>query len=232
MRLKLIFLFAQFLGFLSCNVQRVEELSCCWLNAGYIECLQNDLPCECEKKTEAYYSLVIDTNSLSENFEASFSRYDLMEPDVFPIKKSGPNRFSLQRSKDDTTAWAELRVQEGRILFVDADHQSLFTRMSTWGAYGADHDRFDNVELLNRALNFRGYPKLEKLLDADFLACYCNKWKGNIDFLYSATEDRSWILTIAEDSLFIDLVTYSSDDPDPDDPIVPKRSKAVKWKNK
>ncbi|CAN5491513.1 hypothetical protein BH10BAC1_BH10BAC1_08600 [soil metagenome] len=76
----------------------------------------------------------------------------------------------------------------------------------------------------------RGYPQIEEIVNSDSLACYCNKWKGNINFLYSLGKSQSWLLEIKNDSLYIDLVTYPSEDPDPDDPIIPKKFKAYKWR--
>lgn len=208
----------------------LKEMPYCWLNVGYIECLKSKLPCECEKNTKGYFSLVIDTSRYSEHFGVSLLNFDLMEPDIFPIKKVGKSTYSILKSKTDTTVWAQLLIKNDSIYLTENNTRFTFYKTNHSIKYDIQHYKPDNIDLLNKALSKRGYPKIEEIVESDSLACYCNKWKGNVNFLYSLTESKSWLLELKNDSLFIDLVTYPSDDPDPDDPIIPKKFKSFKWK--
>jgi len=225
-----ILLLFQFCASQKYESKAAEGMPHCWLNAKYIECLKNKLPCECEKNIKEYFSLIIDTNSLSENFGVSLLKFDLMEPDVFPMKKVGTNRYSILMNKEDTTGWAQIFIKKDSIFLIENNTQFAFCKTNHSIKYDIQHYKFDNIDLLNKSLAKRGYPKIEEIVNSDSLACYCNKWKGNINFLYSLGKSQSWLLEIKNDSLYIDLVTYPSEDPDPDDPIIPKKFKAYKWR--
>jgi hypothetical protein len=217
-----------------CAAQKHEskvagEIPYCWFNTKYIECLKSKLPCECEKDLESYYSLVIDTNSSSKNFGVALSKYDLLEPNIFPIKKTGQYEYAVLDNKGDASIWAKIFIRKDTIYLNENNVQSVFSKTNNSSAYDVQHYKFDNIDLLNKALTKKGYPRLEEIVKSDSLACYCNKWKGNINFLYSLDKSQSWLLEIKNDSLFIDLVTYPSEDPDPDDPIIPQKFKAYKW---
>lgn len=206
-----------------------KEMPYCWLNTKYIECLKSKLPCECEKNVETYYSLVIDTNSSSKNFGVALSKYDFLEPNVFPINKIGQHEYAVFSKPNDTTSiWAKIFIKTDSICFIENNSQSVFCKTNNSNKYDVQHYKFDNVDLLNNTLSKKGHPKLEEIVNSDSLTCYCNKWKGKVNFLHSL-KLQSWILEIKNDSLFIDLVTYPGEDPDPDDPIIRQKFKAINF---
>lgn len=153
-----------------------------------------------------------------------------MEPNIFPIQKIGLDEYEVISNKNDAATWAKLVIRKDSICFIENNTQSVFYKTINSVRYNIQQYKFDNVDLLNKSLTKRGYPKLEKIVQYDSLACYCNKWKGKINFLYSLGEPQSWILEIKNDSLFINTVTYPNEDPDPDDPIIPKKFKVYKWR--
>lgn len=208
---------------------KTQTMPYSWFNLKYIDCIQYQLPCECEKATGTYFSLVLDTNSHSKNFGVALSEYNLMEPNIFPVRKVGIHEFEVISNNRDSSIWAKIIVERDSIYFFEKNSKSVFCQSNNSKKYDVQHYRIDNVNLINRSLNRRGYQKLETIVGYDSLACYCNKWKGKINFLRSLANPKSWVLEIKNDSLFIDFVTYPSDDPDPDDPIIPKKFRAYKW---
>ena len=212
-----------------CGSQVVGEMPYCWLNTKYTECLKNKLPCECEKITETYYSLAIDTNSSSKNFGVALSKYNLMEPNIFSIKKIGLYEYEVISNERNATTWAKLLIKKDSIYLIENATQSVFYKTNNSNKYNTQHYLFDNVDLLNKSLAKRGYPRIEEIVKDDSLICECNKWKGNINLLSVEGKPQSWILELKNDSLFINTVTYPNEDPDPDDPIIPKKFKTYKW---
>jgi len=222
----ILFLF-QFFVSQKCGNEGIEEMPYCWLNVKYMECLKHGLPCDCEKNIETYYSLVVDTNSSSKYFGVALSKYNLMEPQIFPIKKTGYNVYEIATNKKDTTSWAKIVIKKDSIYFIEKNMQSVFYKTNYSGKYNIQHYLFDNVDLLNKSLTKRGYPKLENIVRYDSLNCECNKWKGNVNMLSVDGKPQSWILEIKNDSLYINTITNI--DPDPDDTLVTKKFKVYKW---
>ena len=225
----ILFLF-QFCASQKHETKATDKMPYCWLNVEYIECLKSKLPCECEKDLETYYSLVIDTNSMSKNFGVALSGYGLIEPNIYPIKKVGIDLYEVISNKKDGAIWAKLLIKEDSVCLIENRKQLVFCNMCSSTGYNTQHYLRTNIDLLNKSFAQRGYSTIEEIVGDDSLIFECNKWKGNVNILSVLGKSKSWILKISNDSLFIDLVTYPSDDPDPDDPIIPKKFKTFKWK--
>src|SRR4051812_40727220 len=91
--LTVVALFIQFLLFPSCLIFGKGSKGELWLNIRYIECLGTNLPCNCEKAVGTYYSLVLDTNSLSSNRSISLWEFEDNEPDIYSLKKIARSEF-------------------------------------------------------------------------------------------------------------------------------------------
>ncbi|MGB4849831.1 MAG: hypothetical protein WBP41_18035 [Saprospiraceae bacterium] len=227
--LLLIISFFQLFAIPICSNRVKNDIAHCWLNAKYMDCLKNSLPCECEKITETYFSLVIDTTTSSKNFGVALSKYDLLEPSRFSIKKIGHYEYGILSIKNDTQIWARILINLNAVYLIEKTSQSVFYESNNSVHFNIQHYLLDNVVLVNKSLNQRGYPKLEDIVKDDSLICECNKWKGKINLLSVVGKAQSWILEIKNDSLFIDRGTYSNEDPDPDDPILHEKYKAYRW---
>ena len=200
-----------------------------WYNLKYINCLKDSLPCECAENLKKSYFLLVDTNSSSKTFGAALSKYSFMETNIFPIKKIKNKNYEIISNRNDNTVWARMVINGDSIMLYENDECSVFYKKSYSNTYDMDHYMLDNIDLLNKSLHARGYPNIQKIVNHDSLRFECNKEKGNVNMLSIDEKPLSWILEIRNDSLFIDKVTYSSPDPDPDDIIIPQKFKAYKW---
>lgn len=223
----LIALLFQFLNTQSCVSKENEDEGQSWLNIEYVECLKSSLPCECEKRIAAYYSLVLDVNPDSKNFGVALSNFELMEPYIYPIKKVSSNEYAVLKSREDASSWAKIIVNEKELQFVEGSSISKFTRSKQSEGYDLDHYYKDNVALLNKAFAARGYPQLGEIVREDSLNCDCNKWMGRQNVLYVKGAPKSWIIEMKDDSLQILKITNT--DRDPDDPVQTEKIASYKW---
>jgi hypothetical protein len=210
----------------SCG-EEVKDNVYSWLNVGYIECLENRLPCECERLTETYYSIVVDTISKSKNYGVALLKFNQMEPYIYPIKRIDSNKYAVLKSKKDSTSWGSIIMKKDSLYFTYDNILSKFFNSKNANAYDWKSYMAGNVTLLNRSFVKRGYPKLEEITKQDSLLCNCNKWMGNVDLLYVKGKSQSWILEIKNDSLHIDVIINA--DRDPDDPVHTEKLISYKW---
>lgn len=54
-------------------------------NIDYVECLKNKLPCDCEEITHTYFSIALDTVIYSKHYGVALSKFEQMEPFIYPI---------------------------------------------------------------------------------------------------------------------------------------------------
>lgn len=224
----LIFSMLQLLVFQNCGSKEAEEMPHCWLNVKYVDCIKDNFPCECEKSIKTFYSLVIDTNSNSKFFGVALSKYDFMEPNVFPIRKLGVNEYEVISNMKDAVPWAKIIIKKDSIVLTENNIRSVFYKANHSNDYNLQHYLFDNVDLLNKSFAKRGYPKLEDIVKADSLICECNKWNGSVNMLSIEGKPQSWILEFKGDSLYINTITNI--DAEPDDTLVTDGFKVYKWR--
>lgn len=218
----------QFFILQSCVVKENGDAGQSWLNIKYIECLKNSLPCDCEKITETYYSLVLETNGNSKNFGIALSKFEQMEPYLYPIKEIGFNEYTILKSQKDTSSWAKLVIKGEELQFIEDNLLSKFAKSKKSKGYNVQHYLVDNVNLLNESFVARKYPKLEKIVKEDSLRCDCNKWMGNVNLLSVKGAPRHWIMEIKSDSLQIYKITNVN--ADPDDSVETKKIIGYKWR--
>lgn len=223
----LILLLSQALTSQSCTNKENTDGGQSWLNVRYIECLKNSLPCDCQKITETYYSLVLDTNPQSKTFGVALMNFELMEPSMYPIKKIASDEYAVLKSREDASTWAKLIIKDNELHFTENNTLSKFTKSKANG-YDLQHEVLDNVALLNKSFTARGYSKLEEIVNEDSLRCDCNKWMGKVDMLYVKGAPKSWIMSLKNDSLTIQKITNV--DRDPDDPVQTVKVASYKWK--
>jgi len=209
----------------SCSAGEVENNGTCWLNIEYVDCLKNNLPCECEKLTNTYYSIVLDTNSNSKNYGIALSKYEQMEPYIYPIKKTGLNEYEVLLK--DNSSWVKLTINEDTLNFIENSVLSKFVKMGVLSEFNTQHHVKYNVSLLDKSFTSRGYPTLEEIVIQESLRCQCNKWMGNTNILYVKGEPKSWILELVNDSLEIKRIVNV--EREPDDPVKTKKIKSYKW---
>lgn len=212
----------------SCVSKEGEDKGQSWINVKYIECLKNSLPCDCEKITQTYYALSLDTDSQSKGFGIALSKFEQMEPNMYSITKIGVNEYIVHKSREDTTSWAKLIIKGEQLQFIENDTLSKFAKSKEAKGYNVQHYLDDNVTLLNEAFTSRKYPKLEKIVNEDSLKCDCNKWLGNVNVLYVKGAPKSWIMEIRNDTLIIKKITNF--DRDPDDPIQTEKVVGYMWR--
>lgn len=200
-----------------------------WMNVKYVACVRGQLPCECEKNINGYFSLVLDTNRNSNRFGVALSSFESMEPDIYPIRKVKTDEFLVLKSLQDTSVWAVVKLKNDTASFFDDGKTTKFTGSPTSKTYDLSHYYKDNVKLLNDALRSRGYLELEKILKRDSLHCDCNKWMGHVNLVSVQDAPASWILSIENDSLKIRTIVNNSDR-DPDDPVETQLLASYKWR--
>jgi hypothetical protein len=170
----------------------------------------------------------VDTNSDSKNFGVALSKFDWMEPYVYPIKKLTNTEYAVFKSREDATSWAKLVIKGEELQFIENSLVSKFSKSREPKEYNPQHYLKDNISLVNQSFVARGYSTLEKILNENSLSCDCNKWMGSINMIYVKGVAKSWIMTIKGDSLEIKKITNS--DRDPDDPVQTDKVTSLKWK--
>ncbi len=194
------------LSFLCCSNcirNKDRNMTQSWVNVKYAACVGNELPCECERTINGYFSLVLDTNRNSNRFGVALSSFEEMEPDIYPIKKINVDEFLVLKSLQDPSAWAEVTLKNDTASISIGGKTDKFVRSLSSKTYDLDHYYKDNIKLLNEAFHFRGYLELEKILKRDSLNCDCNKWMGHVNLVSVQGAPAAWILSIERDSLKI-----------------------------
>jgi hypothetical protein len=215
--------------FWSFPCEKTIEKGSSWIHILYEECLKNQLPCECGKYVQTYSFISIDTSIYSKNYGVTATKYGQMEPYMFNINKIGLNEYEIFNFKQDSI-WAKIRIKNDTLYLIENENQSKFIKSKTVNEYSIDHYYKDNIYLLNKALNFRGYPKLEQILNHDSLQCDCNPWvgNGNTNFIYVNKTSLSWVIETIGDSLYISKVIHNEYS-DPDDTIETEMTTILKW---
>lgn len=194
-----------------------------WLNTVYIDCLNNQMPCECEKYVETYFSL-----SINADYKwVSICEYTYSECGIFYIKKIDNNKYGILHWQKKDSIWATIEISNDSLYLIKNDTLSKFIQSNTVKGYDAKHYSKDNVEILNKSLIARGYPTLEEIVGHDSLYCECNKWIGEVNLLSVNKRPMHWELKIENDSLFFYKETNSHRDID--EPSIIEVIKAFKW---
>ena len=209
----------------TCSSKAKQSDQVSWLNISYVACLQNSLPCDCEKIVQGYYSIALDANETSKSFGIALSRFEQMEPYTYSIKKIAPNEYEVLN--DQQVSWAKVSVKDKELQFIENSTIIRFTESRKSRRYDPYHYLEDNVDLLNEAFVSRGYPKLEKIVKENSIRCDCNKWMENKNILYVKGKPKSWIIEMNSDNLI--LLEITNIDRDPADPVQTKKVGSYRW---
>ena len=210
-----------------CNSQEALGKGVGYLNIDYIECLEDGMPCDCERSIKTYYSLALDTNTQSKNYGVALSKFEQMEPFIYSIKKTGLNEYYVHNKLTQDTTWAKLQINYDTLFLTVNNKLSKFIQSGISKEFDRQFYLQDNVKLLNESFAKRGYPRLEEIVDNDSLKCDCNKWMGNVNILYVKGKPLSWIIEMIGDSLQIKKIVNI--DRDPDDPVQTEKVNSYKW---
>jgi hypothetical protein len=214
-------------SFIMPNKQSVRRSN--WINVKYKRCLENKLPCECEKITKTYFTISLDTNAKSESFGALFLKYDENEFDEYNIEKKPDNTYgAFRKIKDSIYSMGHLVLKNDSLYYFDEENvKSAFIH------YGNSNDEYDyrkeNISLLDNAFIKRGYHKLENILNQDSLSCDCNKELGKINLISIDKKSRAWIIEQDKDSLLLYDYVNSSEGKREPPAIIKKLFKGYKW---
>ena len=158
MKLILLFFCFQIASLQSCESQNQNDIGSCWLNVKYEECLKNKLPCECEEIVQTYYSIALDTNINSKNYGIALSKFEQMEPFIYPIDKINENEYEVLKKRGSNTYWAKLVVKKDTLYFSENNMLSKFVKSEKCKVFDVQHYTVDNVDLLNKSFIAHGYP--------------------------------------------------------------------------
>lgn len=209
-----------------CAGQNSKSNGLCWLNIDYVECLKNKLPCDCEEITHTYFSITLDTAIYNKDYGVALSKFEHMEPFIYPIRKVKLNEYEML-IKEDGNSWARIKIKNDTLHLFENNTLSKFIKSHECSELNTQHYKKANVHLLNIALEARGYPKLEEIVNQDYLMCECNKWINNSNVLYVKGKPNAWIIDILNDSLEIKEIINM--DRDPEEPVQNKKIQNYKW---
>lgn len=203
------------------NVEFLQSSS--WLNIQYIECLVNKLPCDCEKQVNTYFSL-----SINADYKwISLCEHKYWEPGIFEIKEIDHNKYGILDWQKKDSIWATIEIASDTLYLTKIDTISKFVKSKMVKGYDDRHHTKDNIELLNKSLIARGYPKLEEIVTHDTLRCDCNKTLDKVNLISVQGRPLHWVLKMENDSLNFHKVTNS--DRDPSEPMITEKIKSFKW---
>jgi len=207
--------------------QKQEQSVTCWLNVEYIKCLNNYLPCECEKVVETYFSINIDTSLTSELNRIVLLRHEQMESFYYRLEKDSVNKYDILKSGDIKEKLGAIFFDKDTLHLCENGVISKYVQTGFSSRLDNNSHLTDNVSLINKAFTDRGYATLNKILLQDTLQCDCNKWLGGINLLSIKGKSDTWVLEQIKDSLLIYKVI--NEESDPDDPIIKEMIHEYKW---
>ena len=182
MKLLIAFTISGILLVQSCAFSQEQEQSVtCWLNVEYMKCLNNHLPCECEKVVETYFSINIDTNLTSELHRVAMLKHSQMESYYYKLKKVNENKYDILRN--DNSRMGSLIFNKDTLCLYEDNIISKYVQTSFSKRLDNNSHLTDNIVLINKAFTDRGYATLNKILLQDTLQCARNKWRGGVSSL-------------------------------------------------
>jgi hypothetical protein len=196
-----------------------------WLSAGYINCLNKNLPCECEKKVSKYISINTDTTLNTNLQRISLFGHGQMEPFFYKLNRLGKNRYEILDGGEKPLKLGTITFNNGSLYLHDQKGDIRYVNIGKSDDLYNDNYAIENVTLINKALRENGYSRLNKILSEDSLKCDCNK---GMNMAYIQGKPHAWILEHAKDSLFIYKII--NEDADPDDAVIKKKIFQFKWK--
>lgn len=185
-----------------------------WFSNDYVNCLENQLPCECEKIANNYFFITLDTNKKSKFYGVKALKYNDNEFEQFDIKETTSGTYKAYTNIEDTSSYMGLIVLQKNILFfIDRSNNKIVFK---------NYDRQDNndelqygkqnIKIINNAFVRRGYLPLERILNQDSLSCNCNNELGGVNLITVNGYTKCWIIEQKGDSIYVYYFVNSSDD--------------------
>lgn len=183
--------------------EQIPSIYSNWMSLDYINCLNTDLPCECEKSRE-YFLISLDTTKKFVLFYTGRANFDYNLYNYKTISSNNLEVFNKQYSQSsfgDTIAIiGQIKIKNDTLFFADS-----LGKHTNFILYSTDDNNGyfkEHIKLLNSALIIRGYDNLNATLRSDSLKCWCN-WEldGGINIVYGPEKD--WIFEKKNDELFI-----------------------------
>lgn len=173
-----------------------------WMSVTYVKCLQEKLPCECQKM-ETHTLIRLDSSY------ATIHDGIIYDPNTFPLKKIGDNIYQVFRTQyipalfqDSTIIMGILQIVSDTLYYYD-NYSNTKIAYINYGSAGDNDWAYDkeHIRLLDKAFDMRNYPSLEKILNNDSISCNCNPELGVINLISS--KGNGWILEQKNGYLFI-----------------------------
>lgn len=215
-----------------------RESMSCWISIQYIECLKNKLPCDCEKESLPYFTLLVDTSSKSKNFGFYSLGSNQMEFYQWDIREKSKFLFEISKDFSDSESLIGLiKFERDRLYFIDRNgSKSIFRKFGSENNQSSNSEyvfekmtqyRKENIILLNRSLKRRKLIRIEEMVETDSLICDCSKELGGINLI--GNNKGAWILEQKRDSLFLYDFVNSREDKTESRIIRKKLLKKYKW---
>jgi len=215
--------FLFFLNFSSAP-RRTENVTS-WLSVEYISCLNKSLPCDCEKKVNKYISINTDTTLNPNQQRISLFGHGQMEPFFYKLNRLGKNRYEILDRGEKPQKLGIITFNNGSLYLHDQNGDTRYVNIGKSDDLYNDNYDLENVTLINKALQEKGYPGLNKILSEDSLKCDCNR---EANLVYVQGRPHAWILEHSKDSLYIYKII--NEDADPSDAIIKKKVFQFKMK--
>ena len=182
-----------------------------WISVDYVEQMENLLPCECAYSENYGYYIFIAPKNYKDDEPIIINR--IIQPDGprgYNIISEDSNKYVIA----DCCSYLELILVNDTLLLLDNGKCNKFIKSN----YSFEDHYIDetyslyNIDLLNKSLALRGYPKIQSILKTDSLLLFCNDWE-KINVVCSRKRNKVWILEIKDGYLFIKKETNPQRDP-------------------
>lgn len=171
-----------------------------WINTTYSKCMENNLPCECEKKTKKYIYLKFENPDKYGTIYAWTYHSGDLEPKYIQLKKlEQEGCYEVFSGYDILVKLGSIKLSQMNLEFKESNKDEFLINF----VKGGDDFDVENVKLIDSGLAQRKCASLEAILDTAPINCYCNKWSIGGNVIYLKNSRKSWLLEVDQDSLYI-----------------------------
>ena len=189
-----------FISVYSYGQKKNDETNQYWIETGYLDCLEKNLPCDCARwglpPTEIDYSL----NSIDSSF---FGRHRIVNYLNLRNEEISFDIVSLLAELDkenDQKITAHIEIKNDSIYYYYFKDSTQYEYISTEQETGTL-----GVQKINSILTKNDHGKLSNHLKSDSLECYCDTQLGyNFIAIKNSTFNKEkWIVEIRENELVL-----------------------------
>lgn len=189
------------------NEQEVDKVFG-YLNLDYVKCLENKLPCECEKAVGTDFLVIVDTSAKRGVFGIQTMRSRFMEFYPWETEEIEKNYFKVNN----------LLYEKNLSCFLMSNDTLYYTdekgRKATFIEFFRQKPplNFYNKYVLYKKLNFifvnnafsvRGYELLGKNEEEDTAILYCNKKLGGKNIIFDCQSGKSFDIRLEKDTVYL-----------------------------